>query len=505
MTRVAATAPVTALLDREGCILRADDALLALQIEAGGQPHGLLALPALAALVRLALRLGTPLSRSVELARNDADISLWAQLRPEGEWLHVSLLDWQERRPRQPFSRAGALQALLDPSFGMGWEWQVDDQMRFCRPDVSAARLGHAAPGDGQTFTAFFALMDDPAGAQRGMPMIEALVRHMNFEGQLARLRGDETVRYMLSGTALFAPDGTFAGYRGRAVREEAAADAPAPQAAARPFVAAPAAPVIAPQVAPEMPAAAVAAAAGSRAPSAEMFGPALSRRLDSALRQPISRIIANAGTIGDRINGPLRQDYVNYASDIASAGRHLLALVDDLADLQAIEGPGFMPASEEVDLSEIARRAAGLLNIRADARRITIQAPRADEQLFARAEYRRVLQILVNLVGNAVRHSPEQSTIWLRLDEIGGRARVVVADQGNGIDPGDHSRIFERFERLGNTDGDGSGLGLYISRKLARAMGGDVTIDSTLGTGARFTLDLPAWGAASQPDFKAG
>jgi signal transduction histidine kinase len=156
------------------------------------------------------------------------------------------------------------------------------------------------------------------------------------------------------------------------------------------------------------------------------------------------------------------------------------------------------------VDLSEIARRAAGLLNIRAEARRITIQPPAADESLIARAEYRRVLQILVNLVGNAVRHSPEDSTIWIRLDEVDGRSRVIVADQGNGVDPDHHDRIFERFERLGNTDGSGSGLGLYISRKLARAMGGDVTVESALGRGARFTLDLPAWNS-SRGDTRVG
>ncbi len=151
----------------------------------------------------------------------------------------------------------------------------------------------------------------------------------------------------------------------------------------------------------------------------AEFLGPALSRRLDTALRQPITRIIANAGTIGERISGPLRQDYANYAGDIAAAGRHLLALVDDLADLQAVEEPDFVPTDEEVDLSELARRAAGLLNIRAEARRIAIQAPAADEQVMAKADYRRVLQILVNLVGNAVRHSPPESTIWIRLDEV--------------------------------------------------------------------------------------
>ncbi len=96
------TAPVMALLDREGCIRRADDRLMALQIEAGGEGDGPFAIPALAALVRLALQLGTPLSRPVEVARDRADISVWAQVRPEADGLHLLLLDWQERRPRLP-------------------------------------------------------------------------------------------------------------------------------------------------------------------------------------------------------------------------------------------------------------------------------------------------------------------------------------------------------------------------------------------------------------------
>ena len=486
-------APVTALLDREGCIRRADDRLMALQIEAGGEVDGPFAMPALASLVRLALQLGTPLSRPVDIARDRADISLWAQIRPEEDGLRLTLLDWQERRPRLPMSRGAALETMPDPVH-LSWDWQVDDQMRFSNLDLSAALIGHAVPRDGETFTAYFALADSGLGdgsrGQRAMPMVQALVRHMNFGGQLAYLRHEPEVRYILSGTALFDRSGAFAGYRGRAEREELAlqsgeAEAAAPAPPAPPSASAPPEPV---------------QQSGGNA----FVGSALSRRLDTALRQPISRIIANAGTISERITGPLRQDYANYAGDIAAAGRHLLALVDDLADLQAVEEPDFITTNEEVDLSEIARRAAGLLNIRAEARRIAIQAPGTDERLIARADYRRVLQILVNLVGNAVRHSPESSTIWIRLDEVDGRARVIVADQGGGVDPADHERIFDRFERLGNTDSDGSGLGLYISRKLARAMSGDVLIESALGRGARFMLDLPAW-AARQNGSRAG
>jgi len=69
----------------------------------------------------------------------------------------------------------------------------------------------------------------------------------------------------------------------------------------------------------------------------------------------------------------------------------------------------------------------------------------------------------------------------------------VVIADQGKGIDPQDHERIFEKFERVDASEPGGSGLGLYIARRLARAMGGEISVDSALGQGARFTLTLPA------------
>ena len=86
----------------------------------------------------------------------------------------------------------------------------------------------------------------------------------------------------------------------------------------------------------------------------------------------------------------------------------------------------------------------------------------------------------------------PEKSTIWLRASIEGAEARLVVADQGRGIAPEDHSRMFEKFERLGRQDAAGSGLGLYISRRLARAMKGDLVVESALGQGARFILSLP-------------
>jgi signal transduction histidine kinase len=218
----------------------------------------------------------------------------------------------------------------------------------------------------------------------------------------------------------------------------------------------------------------------------------AFALRLDRALRTPLGRIIANADSINAQSEGPLRQDYADYAADIASAGRHLMGLVDDLVDLQAIERPDFAVAKEPVDLADVARRAAGLLAVRASEAQVWIDKPAPQEVLPATGEFRRALQVLVNLIGNAVRYSPTEGMVWIRAERENGMAAIIVADQGKGIASADQARIFEKFERVDPREPGGSGLGLYIARRLARAMGGDVTVDSAPGQGARFVFTLP-------------
>ena len=223
----------------------------------------------------------------------------------------------------------------------------------------------------------------------------------------------------------------------------------------------------------------------------------AIGRDIAPVLRQPIARIIANAETIRTRLAGPLADKYSDYAADIATAGQHLLALIDDLADLEVVEAEQFTTAPDAIDLADVARQAVGILGVRAHERGIAIDAPRHDESLPAIGEFRRVLQVLLNLIGNAIRYSPEGSQIWVRLEgpsELGVKtAQVTVADQGQGLSVEQQAKVFDKFERLGRGGDGGSGLGLYISRKLARAMDGELTVESAPGQGARFTLSLPA------------
>lgn len=223
---------------------------------------------------------------------------------------------------------------------------------------------------------------------------------------------------------------------------------------------------------------------------------------LTPVLRQPIARIIANAETIRARLAGPLRAEYSEYAGNIASAGQHLSGMLDDLADLEVVEAPDFRTARERVDLADVARRAAGILGVRAQDREISLVVAKPDTPIMAIGEFRRVLQILINLIGNAIAYSPEGSTVTVTAaTSREGTVEASVIDQGPGVDAEQATRIFEKFERLGrDSDGgndSGSGLGLYISRRLARAMQGDLVVVQPDGTdedvGAEFRLTLPA------------
>ena len=209
---------------------------------------------------------------------------------------------------------------------------------------------------------------------------------------------------------------------------------------------------------------------------------PVFEDSLDEALRSPLARIISAADHIVERGDGPLRSDYANYASDIAAAGRHLLSVIRAM-------GAGRRRERRSASTSNSWRdEAVGLVQPLADAARHRDRRRPCRRALPASGEAHAVVQILVNILGNAVRHSPDGASVAVLFERGDGECRVTIADQGPGIAPADQQRIFERYERVGDAP-DGSGLGLAISRRLARSMGGDITLESAPGEGARFTL----------------
>ncbi len=447
---------VTGTVDREGRLIAADSRLLALHLGAGGEAGGSLAVPQLATLARLARTLGVLVSRGVVAADGAKDLDLWVRAQPSGDTVNLAIAGWEER-PQPPTD--GPLLAERRDHFARlesDGGWACDAAMRLTGMSEGLAILigANAAELIGRTLTRCFRLIEDEAG---DLPLLSGVAMRQGFSEQLAELREMPTAQLRLHAEPLSLPSGDFGGYSGgyRLIERTLAVSAPSRTAH------------------PE---------------GQDKFA----QQLDAALRAPLARIISSADLIYERGDGPLRHDYAGYAGDISSAGRHLLGLVDDLVDLQAVERPSFRVETETIDLVDLARRAAGLLGVRASDRCVRIDPPATDEHLEAQGDFRRVLQILVNLVGNAVRYSPEGSSVWIRIEEEGDLAAIIVADQGKGIAGTDQARIFDKFERVDQNEPGGSGLGLYISRKLARAMGGDITVDSAPGQGARFILTLP-------------
>ena len=434
--------PVRGRVDAHDRLIDADPELAALQSEAGAAVGDRLMLPQLVAVAQLARKLAIPVSRRAFAAGAQNDVEFWVTAFPEGDEVALSIDRWTFRPPAPPRLEAFASgTAALRPAAQASWS--TDERLRVTALSPDLAALLSLAPGEGigQPLTRLFRLEEDKAGE---LPILSAAAGQDDFTGQLARPRKSEEPQFTLSGSALHT-DGRFEGYRGRAstgsvVEDEAPADHPQRQA--------------------------------------------VETALDDALRSPLGKIIRSAVRIAQRSDGPLRGDYAAYASDIAAAARHLMDVMTSMSGEAAAN-------RKLVDLALLADESAGLLSSGAEEKNVTILTP-ARGPLMAQGDRSAVIQILVNLIGNAVRHSPENGEIVVTLDHAADFAEVQVRDCGPGIDPADHERIFERFEMASGATGN-TGLGLAISRRLARAMGGEILLHSSLGQGACFTLRLPA------------
>jgi PAS domain-containing protein len=440
--------PVGGRVDRDGRLVAADPALERLQVEAGSVLGRAVALPQLAALARAAASLGVAVSRAVSAADSGHDLDLFVRAEPLlGDIEHHGevrlIIERWVARPMAP-SRLSLVEAL-DATDGQApghsvLEFETDAALSLIAMSPALAdRLG-VDPGGvvGRPLTSLFRLVEEADGS---MPLLGAAAAHGAVVGQRAvpRTGGDEVV---IDAQPSVDEQGRFSGFR------------------------------------------AVLRGPDGHEGGEDRAGP-FEDFLDGALGSPLARIITAADLIVERGDGPLRSDYASYANDIAAAGRHLLSVI------RAMSHSGMAPA-EPLDLGALTLEAIALVRTAAEGRGVVVMADIPDRPCRADGEARAVVQILVNIIGNAVRHSPPGGTVAVRLASAVNECRITVADQGPGIAPDDQQRIFNRYERVG-TAPDGTGLGLAISRRLARSMGGDIRLVSTVGQGAEFILVLPA------------
>jgi protein-histidine pros-kinase len=214
-------------------------------------------------------------------------------------------------------------------------------------------------------------------------------------------------------------------------------------------------------------------------------------------LRTPLNAIIGFSEVLTERMFGELNAKQTEYLRDILESGQHLLSLINDILDLSKIEAGRMELELSEFDLPRAIENALILVRERAFRRGITLRHT-IDERLgMIRADERKVKQVLLNLLSNALKFTPEGGHIEVRAGLHDGMAEISVTDTGVGIAPEDQEAVFEEFRQVGTAAKkvEGTGLGLALSRKFIELHGGRIWVKSQVGSGSTFTFTLPLTG----------
>ncbi len=230
------------------------------------------------------------------------------------------------------------------------------------------------------------------------------------------------------------------------------------------------------------------AAEAGSRAKSEFLA------TMSHELRTPLNAIMGLSQLLQQEMVGTLNDKQKEYVNCIHSSGEHLLALINDILDLSKVEA-----GKEELFLSQLLVQdlcdyVISTVRDRAEEKKLQLITKIAQQAEFCLGDERRVKQMLLNLLTNAIKFTPA-GKVCLEVKKVSQGITFTVSDTGIGIDSSQFKFLFEPFKQLDsrlNRQYEGTGLGLALTRKLARLHGGDVTVESVLGKGSQFTLFLP-------------
>jgi GAF domain-containing protein len=211
-------------------------------------------------------------------------------------------------------------------------------------------------------------------------------------------------------------------------------------------------------------------------------------------LRTPLNAVIGFSEVLSEGMFGEINEKQTEYLNDILESGRHLLSLINDILDLSKIEAGRMELEETDFDLPGAIENALILVRERAGRRGITL-GREIDERIgTVRADERKVKQVLLNLLSNALKFTPEGGRIDVRAALHDDVAEISVADTGVGIAPEDQEAVFEEFRQVGTAAKkvEGTGLGLALSRKFIELHGGKIWVKSQVGVGSMFTFTLP-------------
>ena len=218
-------------------------------------------------------------------------------------------------------------------------------------------------------------------------------------------------------------------------------------------------------------------------------------RAMSHELRTPLNAISGYTEILEMGIRGVVNPAQIKDLGRIKRASAYLLRLINDVLTIARLEGARPLHLIS-IAVNPVLGEVEGLCVLQAKANGLTLKVAGCEREIFATADAERFQQILLNLITNAIKFTPKGGSINVTCDDDAGAVRVRVNDSGVGVRLLDIERVFEPFvqidRHLTTETQQGVGLGLSISRELARAMNGDLTLESTEGVGSTFTLTLP-------------
>jgi signal transduction histidine kinase/ActR/RegA family two-component response regulator len=211
-------------------------------------------------------------------------------------------------------------------------------------------------------------------------------------------------------------------------------------------------------------------------------------------LRTPLNAVIGFSEVLIDRMFGELNERQDEYLHDIWNSGKHLLELLNEILDLSKVEAGQMVLEPTTFSVGGALEYALSLVRERAAAHAITLTVEVADDAGVIEADELRFKQVVLNLVSNAVKFTPDGGSVQVRADRDGDELLVAVTDTGIGVAPEDQERIFESFQQGGRgaPKEEGTGLGLTLSRRIVELFGGRIWLASAVGSGSTFGFAIP-------------
>ena len=215
-------------------------------------------------------------------------------------------------------------------------------------------------------------------------------------------------------------------------------------------------------------------------------------------LRTPLNSVIGFSELLKEKIFGDLNEKQTDYVNDILNSGKHLLELINDVLDLAKIESGQLDIFKTVFSLNKLIQFSVAIVAERAQKAKLSLKVLVNDSQDMIYADERKLKQIIINLLTNAIKFTPAGGTITLTVQYSAEGALISVADTGIGIALEDQTKVFEEFRQVDNAltrKAEGTGLGLAIVKRLIELQGGWLKLESELGKGSTFSLFIPQKG----------